>query len=115
MLRAWLMRRRGVLGARAAPGIRTGPSRHGKDLIATHLNIMKARVRESLRQAGTGISCEPGQVNKAGSTHDFGSMNRHYHALLRRLGKPATPPTWVKRDRIPNAAPMSIQQGPHHD
>ncbi len=64
LLRGWLMRRHGVMGARAAPIVQTGPSRHGKCLVATHLNIAKAKVIEARRLAKTGISCEPGQTHK---------------------------------------------------
>ncbi len=64
LLRGWLMRRHGVLGARPAPAVMMGPSRHGKCIVATHLNIAKAKVIEARRQRTTGISCEPGQTHK---------------------------------------------------
>ena len=64
LLRGWLMRRHGVLGARPAPAVQMGPSRHGKCIVATHLTIAKARVREAARQAKRSISCEPGQTHK---------------------------------------------------
>ena len=64
LLRGWLMRRHGVLGARPAPPVMMGPSRHGKCLVATHLTIAKAKVIEARRHAKTGISCEAGQTHK---------------------------------------------------
>ena len=39
MLRAWLMRRHGVSNAPAKPRYQIGPSKHGKDIIATHLTL----------------------------------------------------------------------------
>ncbi len=83
LMRGWLMRRRGVLSARAAPTVQMGPSKRGKCLVATHLTISKEWVREAARLAKTGIRCDARQPNKAGSTHDWGSMR--YHWLVQRL------------------------------
>ncbi len=86
MLRAWLMRRRGVYNAPPFPPIRSGPSKHGKCIIATHLSIQKAKIAEAKRRRLTGISCAPGPHKRAGSTHAVGESWRHYAEwLLRRI------------------------------
>ncbi len=89
LLRGWLMRRHGVMGARAAPPVMMGPSRHGKCIVATHLNIAKAKVIEARRQAKTGISCEPGQTHK-----DAAHRRLKHEASMARMHAECLPGWW---------------------
>ncbi len=81
LLRAWLLRRHGVVNAGPKPPFQAGPSRHGKCIIATHLSIAKDKVREAKRKARTGISCEPGQTHR-----DAAHRRRKHDAWMLMMG-----------------------------
>ena len=44
------MRKHGIYNAPFKPPCQTGPSKHGKCIVATHLAIMKQRVRDHERR-----------------------------------------------------------------
>lgn len=83
LTRGWLMRRRKTFNA-PVYSPRAGPSKHGKCIIATHLTIVKDRVRHALRVKETGISCAPGPHKPAGSTHAVAESHRHYRKWILR-------------------------------
>ena len=88
LLREWLMRgwrmywHKGLGMYVSAPPVKTGPSRHGKCIVATHLNIAKAKVIEARRPAKTGISCEP-RPSMSGSTSAWQMYPRHRYGVPR--------------------------------
>lgn len=49
LFRGWLMRKHHTHNAPPKPACQVGPSKHGKSIVATHLTILKDRVRAGAR------------------------------------------------------------------